>query len=157
MQDHIEREIDVKAPIGRVWTALTDTREFGQWFGMVLDGPFTVGKTVRGKRLNPELADAPWSAVPVEMSPQSYFSLTWHPYTHEVSVDYDAETPTLVEFRLTPTTDGTRVQVTESGFERLPVARKAKAFAAHEGGWPVVLGRLADHLAKDGLAVARVA
>src|ERR1700693_4930922 len=117
MQDQIEKQIDLNAPIGRVWNALTDNREFGTWFGMILDRPFVRGQTVNGKRIkpiNPKMADAPWSAVPVTMSPQTFFSLTWHPFSHDPAVDYDNETPTLVEFRLEPIADGTRLHVKES-------------------------------------------
>ena len=47
-QDRIEKIVDLAAPVSRVWRALTDHEEFGQWFRVRLDGPFEVGATTTG-------------------------------------------------------------------------------------------------------------
>ena len=42
---------------------------------------------------------------------------------------------TLVEFRLQDADEGTLLTITESGFSRIPLERRAKAFTSNEGGW----------------------
>ena len=49
MSDIIEKRIELKAPVSRVWRALTDHREFGEWFRVGLDGPFSEGRISRGR------------------------------------------------------------------------------------------------------------
>jgi uncharacterized protein YndB with AHSA1/START domain len=49
MSDSIEKRIELKAPLSRVWRALTDHREFGEWFRVKLEGPFKTGEVSRGR------------------------------------------------------------------------------------------------------------
>jgi uncharacterized protein YndB with AHSA1/START domain len=100
MTDRIEKQIELKAPVARVWRALTDFREFGSWFRVKLQGPFEVGKTVRGHITYPGYEHLAWEAVVVRMEPERLFAFTWHPYAVDPQVDYSKETPTLVEFRI---------------------------------------------------------
>lgn len=51
--DRIEKEIVLRAPRARVWKALTDSREFGTWFRVALDGPFEAGKRITGRMTYP--------------------------------------------------------------------------------------------------------
>src|SRR5688572_1676386 len=108
MNDRIEKEIELKAPVSRVWHALTDYREFGQWFGVNLEGPFSLGQTSRGQTTYPGYEHLKWEATVQELEPERLFSFTWHPYAVDPKVDYSKETPTLVEFRLEPILGGTR-------------------------------------------------
>jgi uncharacterized protein YndB with AHSA1/START domain len=43
MSDRVEKTIELRAPVSRVWRALTDHVEFGAWFRVRLDGPFVPG------------------------------------------------------------------------------------------------------------------
>lgn len=133
--NRIEKKIELNAPIARVWRALTDHREFGEWFRVKLDGPFVPGERSTGYITWPGYEHLKWEAVVQEMDPDAYFSFTWHPYSVDPAIDYSEETPTLVEFRLEKTTTGTLLTVTESGFEDIPEHRRAEAFLRNDGGW----------------------
>jgi uncharacterized protein YndB with AHSA1/START domain len=139
MNDRIEKRIELKAPISRVWRALTDYREFGEWFRVKLDGPFVVGQVSLGYMTYPGCEHVKWEAVVQKMEPERLFSFTWpHPKSIEkehYSPDYSKEPSTLVEFRLEKTSTGTLLLVTESGFENLPGDRRLEAFRQNEGGW----------------------
>ena len=126
MENRIEKRIELKAPVARVWRALTDYREFSEWFHVNLESPFVPGQTVRGQVTHPGYEHVTLEVVVQKMEPQRLFSYTWHPYAVDPKVDYSQETPTLVEFTLEPTATGTLLQVTESGFENIPAARRAE-------------------------------
>src|SRR6201998_3338452 len=133
--DRIEKRIELKAPISRVWRALTDYREFGQWFRVKLDGPFVPGEVSRGHITYPGYEHLKWEAVVQKMEPERLFSFTWHPYAVDPQKDYSKETPTLVEFRLKKTPTGTLLLLTESGFDKIPSDRRLEAFRMNDGGW----------------------
>jgi uncharacterized protein YndB with AHSA1/START domain len=135
MNDKIEKRIELKAPISRVWRAITDHKEFGEWFRVKIDGPFVPGQASRGHITYPGYEHLQWDAVVQKMEPEHFFSFTWHPYAVDPAFDYSKEEPTLVEFRLEKTADGTLLQLTESGFDKVPAARRAEAFRRNEGGW----------------------
>jgi hypothetical protein len=80
MNNQIEKRIELKAPVSRVWRALTDYREFGQWFRVKLDGPFVPGQTACGQITYPGYEHVKWEAVVQKMEPERLFSFTWHPY-----------------------------------------------------------------------------
>jgi uncharacterized protein YndB with AHSA1/START domain len=135
MNDRIEKRIELKAPISRVWRALTDHREFGEWFRVKLDGPFVPGQVSRGHITYPGYEHVKWESVTRKMEPEKLFSFTWHPYAIDPNVDYSNEPPTLVEFSLEETPTGTLLVVTESGFDKIPADRRLEAFRMNEGGW----------------------
>jgi uncharacterized protein YndB with AHSA1/START domain len=156
--DRIEKKILLRAPIKRVWRALADSKEFGNWFGMKFDGPFTPGAVMRGvlspTKVNAEVAKAQKShegmvfEITIEqMEPEQLFSFRWHPYAVDRDVDYSAEPATLVAFALEQVADGVMLTLTESGFDQIPLARRAKAFTANEGGWGMMVKVLAEYLA----------
>lgn len=147
MSDRIEKTIELKAPPARVWRALTDHHEFGAWFRVAIGEPFAVGETSRGHLTYPGYEHVVMEARVTAMEPQSYFAFTWHPYAVDPHADYSGETPTLVEFRLDPSGGGTRLTVTESGFDRIPVPRRAEAFRMNEGGWTAQMENIRAHLA----------
>jgi uncharacterized protein YndB with AHSA1/START domain len=146
MSDRIEKTIELKAPIARVWRALTDYREFGTWFRVRLDGPFMPGQVSRGQITYPGYEHLKWEAVVQKMQPETYFSFTWHPYAIEPDTDYTTEPPTLVEFTLEKTAGGTRLTVVESGFDKLPPERRLQAFRSNDGGWAEQVKNIERHL-----------
>ena len=148
MSDRIEKRIELAAPISRVWRALTDYREFGQWFGVKLDGPFAAGQVSRGHITHPGYEHLKWEAVVQKMELERLFSFTWHPYAIDAKIDYSEETPTLVEFRLEGTASGTLLLVTESGFDKVPSHRRFDAFRMNDGGWAQQLKNIEKHVAQ---------
>ena len=147
MTDRIEKRIELKAPVARVWRALTDHREFGEWFRVKIDGPFVPGEVSRGNITYPGYEHLKWEAVVKAMEPERLFSFTWHPYAVDPKVDYSKEPQTLVEFRLEKTPEGTRLTVTESGFDKIPAGRRPEAFRMNEGGWAEQMKNIERYLA----------
>jgi uncharacterized protein YndB with AHSA1/START domain len=119
----------------RVWRALTDYREFGQWFRVKLDGPFVPGQVSRGNITYPGYEHLKWEAVVEKMEPERLFRFTWHPDAVELQKDYSTETPTLVEFGLEKTPTGRLLRVTESGFGKIPRERRVDALRINDRGW----------------------
>ena len=149
MNDRIEKQIEIKAPVSRVWRALTDHQEFGEWFGVKLDAPFSAGQPSTGWITHPGYQHIQWKAVVQSIEPERLFSFTWHPYAIEPGVDYSGETPTLVEFRLEPTAEGTRLVITEGGFSQIPAERRAEAFRMNKGGWEQQVKNIDRHVSGD--------
>jgi uncharacterized protein YndB with AHSA1/START domain len=149
MENKIEKRIELKAPIARVWRALTDSREFGEWFHVKFDGPFVVGETARGQITWPGYEHLQFEAVIQKMEHESLFSFTWHPYAVDTAVDYSTETPTLVEFRLEATAGGTLLLVTESGFDKVPAHRRQEAFRMNDGGWTQQMKNIEAYVEKN--------
>jgi uncharacterized protein YndB with AHSA1/START domain len=148
MDDRIEKHIELKAPVSRVWRALTDHREFGEWFKVKLDGPFVAGQVSRGHITHPGYEHVKWEAVVQKMEPERLFSFTWHPYAIDSKIDYSKETPTLVEFRLKKTADGTLLVLIDSGFDKVPSDRRAEAFRMNDGGWAQQMKNIENHVAQ---------
>lgn len=145
--DSIEKRIELKAPPARVWRALTNHVEFGQWFGVKLQQPFVVGQVSRGHILYPGYEHVIMEVVVQAMETEKLFSYTWHPYAVDPKVDYSQEPPTLVEFKLSAVTGGTLLIVRESGFDRVPAARREEAFRMNDGGWTEQIKNIADYVA----------
>src|SRR5918994_1001812 len=154
--DRIEKKILLSAPRARVWKALTDAREFGHWFGVRLDGPFVAGAPLRGV-IVPTAVDAdvakaqqPYAGKPFDVTvdriePERLFSFRWHPYAVEPGVDYSQEPTTLIVFTLEDAPGGIMLTVTESGFDRIPLARRSEAFTANDGGWTMMVKMIEKH------------
>ncbi len=156
VSDRIEKRVELRAPIARVWRAVADAQEFGRWFGFALDGPFVAGQTIKGtfegqlheagilehqKRVGVppskvKLPEGRFVFCTVErIEPERYFSFRWIPYGIDAEADPENEPTTLVEFRLEPTATGTLLTIVESGFDRVPARRRERAFRMNEGGW----------------------
>ena len=152
MSDRIEKRIELQAPVSRVWRALTDYREFGEWFRVKLDGPFVEGQVSRGKMTYPGYEHVKWEATVQKMEPEKLFSYSWgHVKSFDKETytgDYSNAPTTLVEFRLEPTRNGTLLTVTESGFEKLPADLREEAFRRNEGGWTEQMKNIENHVAK---------
>jgi uncharacterized protein YndB with AHSA1/START domain len=146
MNNSLEKRIELKAPISRVWRALTDYREFGQWFCVRLDGPFAPGRISRGQITYPGYEHLTWEATVQKMEPERLFSFTWHPYAVDPKIDYSKEPTTLVEFRLEPKEGGTVLFITESGFSAIPKDRQFEAFRKNEEGWTEMLTNIERHV-----------
>ena len=135
MDDRIEKRIELKAPVSRVWQAITDYREFGAWFLVNMETPFVPGEIAYGQITHPGYEHIRMQIRIKEMVPEKLFSYEWIPYGVDPNRDYTKETPTLVEFTLEPTPEGTLLIITESGFEKVPEDRRAEAFRMNDGGW----------------------
>jgi uncharacterized protein YndB with AHSA1/START domain len=146
--NRIEKEIELKAQVSRVWRALTDYREFGEWFRVKLEGPFVAGQVSRGQITHPGYEHLRMEFVVQKMEPERLFSYTWHPYAIDPKVDYSRETPTLVEFRLEKSANGTLLVVTESGFDKIPSDRRVEAFRMNDNGWAQQLKNIESHVAR---------
>jgi uncharacterized protein YndB with AHSA1/START domain len=146
--DRIERKIELRATPTKVWRALTDYKEFNAWFGVKLQAPFAPGKSTRGNITYPGYEHLVMEVVVQKMESERLFSFTWHPYAVDPKVDYSKEPPTLVEFTLEAIASGTRLTVTESGFDALPPARRDEAFRMNDGGWAQQVKNIDAHIAK---------
>ena len=147
MQDRIEKEIVVKAPVERVWTALTDHREFGTWFRVRLEGPFGVGQVTRGAIMEPGYEGWPFWAIVRVMDAPRHFAFDW-PSLPDARPE-DAAKPgvtTRVEFRLDPVAGGTRIRLSESGFASLPSGLALTKLRDNDGGWAIQIGRIKAHV-----------
>lgn len=133
--DRIEKKILLRAPRARVWRALTNPKEFGEWFGVRLTGAFAPGASVHGKITIPEYDHLTLEIRIERMDAQSLFSYRWHPYAIEPDVDYSTEPMTLVTFELADAPGGTMLTIVESGFDGIPLARRAEAYRMNDQGW----------------------
>jgi uncharacterized protein YndB with AHSA1/START domain len=133
--DRIEKKIILRAPRARVWRALADAEEFGEWFRVKLNGPFTPGARLQGKVLHKGYEHVRFEITVERMEPERLISWRGHPHAIDPQSDYSAEPTTLVVFELSDTSEGTLLTVVESGFDALPLDRRAEAFRGNEGGW----------------------
>jgi uncharacterized protein YndB with AHSA1/START domain len=158
--DTIRKAILLRAPRARVWRALTDSTEFGTWFGMKFNEAFAPGKVMKGlivpTAVDPEVAKAqeayrntPFEITIERMDAERLFSFRWHPGAVDPNIDYSKEPTTLVEFRLEEVPEGIQLTVTESGFDEIPLERRAKAFAQNEQGWAAVIKLVGAYLAQN--------
>jgi uncharacterized protein YndB with AHSA1/START domain len=145
--DRIEKKLVLRAPRSRVWRALTDAREFGQWFGVELQGAFAVGERLVGKITTPGYDHLTMELTVEQMEEERLFSYRWHPYAIDPSVDYSSEPTTRVELRLEEVPGGTELTVVESGFDAIPEARRAEAYRMNEGGWAAQVENVRRHVA----------
>jgi uncharacterized protein YndB with AHSA1/START domain len=146
--DCIEKTIVLSAPRARVWRALTTAREFGAWFGATLDGEFAEGRVVGVRIANPKYAHLRMSLTIERIIPEQLFSYRWHPYPVDTAYDYSKDTPTLVEFRLADHPRGVELTVTESGFDSIPLARRAEAFRMNTEGWNAQLANIERYVSQ---------
>jgi uncharacterized protein YndB with AHSA1/START domain len=157
--DRIEKSVLLHVSLERAWKALSHAKEFGEWFGVTFDGPFIAGAPLHGKivptkadlevaKLQEPYAGRPFDITVDRIEPPHLFSFRWHPYAVEPGIDYSNEPTTLIVFTLEQRTDGILLTVTESGFDHISLERRAKAFAANEGGWTMQMTLIEKHLAR---------
>jgi len=146
-QDRIEKHIHLRATRGRVWRALTDAKEFGEWFKVRLDGDFVEGAAVHGQITHAGYEHLRLELLVEKIEPETYFSYRWHPFAIDTKTDYSSEPMTLVEFRLEESKGGTTLTIVESGFDRIPEHRRDKAFRMNAEGWSAQLLNIERHVA----------
>src|SRR5262245_30216324 len=146
--DRIEKQVFLRHPRSRVWRALTDSREFGTWFGALFTDPFKTGARVSGKITHEGYTHMTMDITIERMDPERTFAWRWHPGAYEPGEDLSQEPTTLVVFTLEDANGGTLLKVVESGFERVPLARRAKAFRDNEEGWTGQMEAIEKHLGK---------
>jgi uncharacterized protein YndB with AHSA1/START domain len=144
--DRIEKQVLLRAPRSRVWRALTETKEFSQWFGVKLTGTFTPGARLRGQVTHKGYEHLTLELTVDRVEPERLFSWRWHPNAIDPAADYSAEPTTLVVFELEEVDGGTLLKVVESGFDRLPAARREQAYSGNDGGWTMQMEFIARHV-----------
>jgi uncharacterized protein YndB with AHSA1/START domain len=152
--DRIEKQIVVRAPRSKVWQAITDSREFGKWFRAEMTDPFVPGAPARGRITHPGHEHLTIEVYVERIEPEHLFSLRWHPYAVDPQKDYSQEPTTLVEFELEEVPEGTRISVTESGFDQIPLARRSEAFRMNSNGWAAQLQNVAAYVGETNVAAA---
>ncbi len=145
--DQIEKTIILRAPRSRVWRALANAQEFGAWFGVKFEGAFKPGQRIEGQITSPGYEHVTLEVVVERMDAEDLLSYRWHPYAIDPSVDYSTEPTTLVEFRLEDVAGGTQLTVVESGFDDIPLARRAEALRMNDDGWAAQLKNIDRHVA----------
>ena len=146
-QDQIQKIVDLEAPVARVWRAITDHEEFGQWFRVRLDSPFEVGTTTTGQITSPGHEHIKWVSVTEQMVPEQLFVFSWPPSAVDPDTEYEADAKVIVEFRLEPTDRGTRLTITESGLLQFPESKRLDVLRSNQAGWDIQAKHVAAHVA----------
>ncbi len=147
--DRIERKVLINAPRARVWRALSDAGEFGDWFGVNFKGKtFVAGKHIQGKITYPGYEHLNMDVLIERIVPEQLLSWRWHPAAIDPKVDYSQEPTTLVVFELREAEGGTMLTVVESGLDKIPLARRADVFRMNSSGWDQQMGNIKKHVAK---------
>jgi uncharacterized protein YndB with AHSA1/START domain len=146
--DRIEKRVTLRAPRARVWRAIATAEEFGEWFRVKLEGAFAEGATIRGAITHPGYEHLTLEMVIDRIEPERYFSYRWHPHAVDPSVDYSSEPMTRVEFTLEEAGDRTLLTIVESGFDNIPLARRAEAFRMNDGGWAEELQNIERYVSR---------
>ncbi len=150
--DRIEKQILLRAPRARVWRALTDAETFSQWFGVKMNGPFTPGARVQGKVTHKGYENVVFEITIEQMDAEKTFSWRWHPNAIDPKIDYSNEPTTLVVFELEETAEGTLLTVVETGFDGIPLARRAEAFRSNTGGWAAQMKAIEKYVNQEAQA-----
>ena len=146
-QDEIKKVVDLAAPVARVWQAIADHKEFGEWFRVQLDNPFELGVTTTGNLTFPGHEDVAWVSLTEQMEHERLFAFSWPPSAVDPDTEYDKDAKVLVEFRLEPTESGTRLTITESGFQQFPEAKRLEVLRSNIEGWDIQAKNVASHVA----------
>ena len=146
--DRIERKVLLKASRARVWRALSNAEEFGNWFGVNFKGEtFIAGKSVQGKITYPGYEHLVMEVLIERVEPERLLSWRWHPAAIEPSVDYSHEPTTLVVFELAEVDGGILLTVVESGLDKIPLARRATVLRLNTSGWDEQMRNIEKHVA----------
>jgi uncharacterized protein YndB with AHSA1/START domain len=145
--DRIERKILLKASRARIWRALSNAEEFGNWFGVKLQGQsFAVGRRARGQITHPGYEHLPFEVLIERMETERLLSWRW-PLAPEEGSEYSSEPTTQVTFTLEDADGGTLLSVVESGFDALPLHRRLEAFRGNSEGWDIQMKNIEKHVA----------
>jgi len=113
---------------------------------VALEGAFAPGAQLSGHLTTPGHEQVTLAIVVERVEPEKLFSYRWHPYAVEPGVDYAHEPTTLVEFHLAEVAGGTYLMVVESGFDGIPLPRRAEAFRMNDQGWTGQLANIARYV-----------
>ena len=144
--DRIEKQLFLRAPLSKVWSAIADAKQFGAWFGVEFEGPFEPGAWLKGRLTIKDYSHMTMEVQVERVEPQRLFSYRWHPYAVDPKQDYSGEPTTLVEFHLAGKDGGTQLTVIESGFDKIPAARRAEALRMNDHGWSAQLKNIERHV-----------
>lgn len=147
--DRIEKKVKLNAPVARVWRAISDSQEFGAWFCVKFEDPFAEGATMTGRITYKGYEHLLMEITIVRMDPEKYFAYRWHPHAIDAAKDYSSEPTTLVEFFLAPAEGGTLLTIVETGFDQIPLERRAQALRANDGGWAEQLRNIERHVSQS--------
>ncbi len=146
-QDQIHKIVELAAPVSRVWQALTDHTEFGEWFRVRLDQPFVVGKTTTGNITYPGHEHMEWESITERMEFERLFVFSWPPGAIDPDTEYGPDAKVVVRFELEPTDQGgTRLTITESGFMQFPESKRLEALRSNTEGWDIQAKNIAAHV-----------
>lgn len=148
MQNSIKKSTVLKHSINQVWNAISDSKQFGEWFGVKFNQEFKAKQSIKGNITHPEYEHLIMQISIQELNPCQLFSFTWHPYAVDEKYDYSQEAPTLIEFKLQEIGQNTELVITESGFDNIPANRKEEAYKMNEGGWEQQIVNITEYLAK---------
>ncbi|MBO0733651.1 MAG: SRPBCC family protein [Methylocapsa sp.] len=160
MPDRIEKKVHLRSSLERVWQAISNAEQFGRWFGVNFDGPFIAGTRLKGRiaptQVDPEVAklQKPHEGKVFDfevdrIEPMKRISFRWHPFAIDPNFDYSKEPMTLIVFELEEVADGVLLTISESGFDKIPLERRAQAFTANDGGWTKQTGLIRKFLTSD--------
>ncbi len=147
--DRIEKKILLRAARSRAWRALADSKEFGDWFQCVFSDPFRPGARVKCRITYPGYEHLTMEIVIEKMEPERLLSFRWHPNAVDPNADYSKEPMTLVEFTLEEAEGGTLLKVVESGFDGIPIARRAAALKSNDSGWAQQMTAIEGYLRRN--------
>lgn len=145
-QDRIEKIVELAAPVSRVWKAITDHEEFGEWFRVRLDNPFKVGEHTTGNITYPGCEHMKWVSLTEQMDHERLFVFSWPPSAIDPDTQYGPDAKVRVEFRLEPSERGTRLTITESGFQQFPDSKRLEVLRSNTEGWDIQAKNIADHV-----------
>jgi uncharacterized protein YndB with AHSA1/START domain len=149
MTDRIERKVLIKASRARIWRAIAEAGEFGDWFGVDFKGKsFAEGKHIQGKITYPGYEHLTMDVLIERIVPEQILSWRWHPAAIDSTVDYSLEPTTLVVFELREVDGGTLLSVVESGLDKIPLARRADVFRMNSSGWDEQMENIKKHVAE---------
>ena len=137
--DRIDRTIEIEAPPDRVWRVLTTAADLAAWFKVTVEGDIAPGAEVWMTSTQPGYEGMRFAVRIVEMTAPRQFVWQWHPGAVDPAVDYSREPWTTVTFVLEAAGRGTRLSVSEIGFNEISLSRRAKVFADNTGGWTAVI------------------
>ena len=146
-QNRIEKVADLAAPVSQVWRALTDHKEFGEWFNVRLDGPFKIGATTTGNITYPGYEHMEWVSVTEKLEPERLFTFSWPPSAVDPDTNYSDDAKVLVEFRLEAIDTGTRLTIIETGFMQFPESKRLEVLRSNKEGWDIQAKNIAAYVA----------
>jgi uncharacterized protein YndB with AHSA1/START domain len=148
-EDRIEKQIVLRAPRAKVWQALANADQFGQWFGVQLNGSFAPGVRLQGRVTHPGYEHVNFEITVERVEPERLLSWRGHPHPVDPQADYSAEPTTLVVFELADAPEGTLLTVVESGFDGIPLARRLEAYRGNERGWAIQMKAIEKYVSEN--------